>query len=305
MDVHVRDLRYFIAVAEELSFTKAANERLFVSQPALSKQIRQLETSLRVRLFDRDRRKVSLTPAGQALLLFATQIIERWDSAQQAVAATAAEQKAALRVGLQTSVGRGLLAAASAGFAARHPTWSLALRQVTWDDPTAGLADASCDVALLWLPLPDPSAYAWEVMATEARWVAMPAGHRLARRAIVPFAELLDESFLALPSSAGPLRDYWLAMGEREGHPVRVAAEVANTDETFEAIAAGIGVVLLSEVNAAIYQRQGVVSRPVSGLSPSQLVVAWRANDHRPIVRDFVQAAIATRTEPGGPPQLA
>jgi DNA-binding transcriptional LysR family regulator len=99
--------------------------------------------------------------------------------------------------------------------------------------------------------------------------------------------------------SAGPLRDYWLAAGEREGHPVRVTAEVANADETFEAVAAGIGMVLLSEVNAAIYQRQGVVSRPVSGLSPSQLVVAWRANDHRPVVRDFAQAVTAARTESG------
>jgi DNA-binding transcriptional LysR family regulator len=154
----------------------------------------------------------------------------------------------------------------------------------------------------LWLPLPDPGAYAWEVLATEARWVAMPAGHRLAGREIVPFAELFDEGFLALPASAGPLRDYWLATSEREGHPVRVAAEVANADETFEAVAAGIGIVLLSEINAAIYQRQGVVSRPVSGLSPSQLVVAWRASDHRPVVRDFAQAAIATRAEPGEAP---
>jgi DNA-binding transcriptional LysR family regulator len=72
MDVHVRDLGYFVAVAEELSLTKAATDRLFVSQPALSKQIRQLEATLRVRLLDRDHRTVSLTPAGMASLPFAT-----------------------------------------------------------------------------------------------------------------------------------------------------------------------------------------------------------------------------------------
>jgi DNA-binding transcriptional LysR family regulator len=92
---------------------------------------------------------------------------------------------------------------------------------------------------------------------------------------------------------ARPLRDCRLATNERGGYPVRVAAEVGNADETLEAVAAGIGVFLLSEINAGIYQRQEAASWPVSGLSPSELVVAQRANDHRPVVRDFAEAAIA------------
>jgi DNA-binding transcriptional LysR family regulator len=91
MDVHLRDLRYFVAVAEELHFTRAA-ERLFVSQPALSKQIRQLERDLRVMLLQRDHRTVSLTPAGAALLPTAQALLRDWEAAQHAIAAVRAAE---------------------------------------------------------------------------------------------------------------------------------------------------------------------------------------------------------------------
>lgn len=115
-------------------------------------------------------------------------------------------------------------------------------------------------------------------------------GHRLAGCPEVDFADLLDEPFLALPASAGPVRDYWLATDQRQGRPVRVGAEVRNADETFEALGNCLGVVLLSQGNAAIYCRDDVVSRPVRGLTPSELAVAWRTDDHHAVIRDFVDA---------------
>jgi DNA-binding transcriptional LysR family regulator len=289
MDVHVRDLRYFVAVAEELSFTRAA-ERLFVSQPALSKQLRQLEGALGFRLLRRDHRSVELTAAGAALLPPARALVEDWEQARRAAAAAAASEAATLRVGLSTSVGRGLLPRVTERFAMGHPAWKLALRQVPWSDPTAGLADGSSDVALVWLPVPNPDAFGWVVIATEPRWVALPQTHPLVGRDEVDFAELLDEPFLALPASAGPLRDYWLALDHRGDRPARIAAEVRNADETFEAIANGIGLALLAAGNAAIYQRPGIAVRPVRGLSPSHLAVVWRADDDRVVVRHFAEA---------------
>lgn len=116
------------------------------------------------------------------------------------------------------------------------------------------------------------------------------AKHRLASLPEIDFADLLDEPFLALPASAGPLRDYWLATDHRGGRPVRVAMEVRNADETFEAIGNCAGIVLLSEGNAAIYHREGVTARPVRGLSPSELAVTWRTGDHRAVIRDFLDA---------------
>lgn len=289
MDVHVRDLRYFVAVAEDLSFTRAA-ERLFISQPAMSKQIRHLERGMRTDLFRRDHRSVELTAAGEALLPLARELVERWDQAQRTTAEAAASDATVLRVGFSTSVGRGVLPAATERFNKHRPGWKVELRQVSWDDPTGGLSDGSTDVAFIWLPIPNPEAFEWVVLSSEPRWVALPEGHPLADRAEVEFTDLLDEPFLALPRSAGPLRDYWLAMDHRGGRPARIAAEVRTADETFEAIANGIGIALLSAGNAAIYERPGIVTRAVRGIGPSELAVVWRADDDRGVVREFVAA---------------
>src|SRR5262250_2789170 len=107
MDVHLRDPRYFVAVADELSFTRAA-ERLHLSQPALSKQIAGLEATLRARLLRRDRRQVSLTAAGAALRETAQRLLADWDAAAAAVAGAAAAETKVLRVGTLTALGRAL-----------------------------------------------------------------------------------------------------------------------------------------------------------------------------------------------------
>jgi DNA-binding transcriptional LysR family regulator len=289
MDVHLRELRYFVAVAEELHFTRAA-QRLYVSQPALSRQIRALEGQLGVALFERDRRSVALTEAGAALLPLAQELLETWHEAELAVAERAATAAAVLRVGFLTRVGRGLLPAVQAALAASHPSWQLQLRHADWQDPTGGLADGASDVAIVWLPLPDADAFAHHVVATEPRWVAMSAAHPLAVRDALAFHELLDEPFLALPAAAGVARDFWLAVEERGGRPVRVAAEVASADETFEALLTERAVVLLASGNAELYDRPGIVARPVTGVGPCRLAVAWRADDGRAIVREFVEA---------------
>ncbi len=220
MDVHGRDLRYFAAVAEELHFTRAA-ERLYVSQPALSKQIRMLEKQVGAALFERDRREVRLSPVGAALLrMLSAAILAEWEEAQTAVARAVADQAAGLVVGMSTSPGRGgVLPAIRSRFTAARPDARLRLRQVSWHDPSAGLADGTCDVAFVWLPLPDPDRYRWVVVAEEPRLVALPDTHPLAEAESVDFTDLLDEPFLALPDSAGPLRDYWLATEARGGRP--------------------------------------------------------------------------------------
>jgi DNA-binding transcriptional LysR family regulator len=294
-DVHLRDLRYFLAVAEELHFTRAA-ERLYVSQPALSKQVRALERQLGVELFRRDRHGVALTEAGAALLPHARRVLDDW--AQAAVALSA--RRSTLVVGMSTSPGRGgLLPAIRSRFTAAHPDAELRVRQMSWDDPTAGLADEEADVAFVWLPLPDADRYAWTVVAEEPRLVALPETHPLAARAELDFTDLADEPFLALPESAGPLRDYWLALDEHPGRAVRVGAEIAGTEETYEALVAGLGICLVAAGNAPLITLGGVVTRPVRGVSPSRYVLAWRKGDRGPLVRGYAEACAAVRLNIG------
>src|SRR3954452_8651758 len=233
-DVHVRDLRYFVAVAEELHFTRAA-ERLYVSQPALSKQIRALERQLGVELLRRDRHGVALTAAGTALLPHARRVLQTWAGGAAAVEEARAAERTTLVVGMSTSPGRGgLLPAIRSRFTQAHPEAAVRLRQVSLEDPTQGLADGGADVSFVWLPLPDQDRYAWTVVAEEPRLVALPESHPLAARPEIDFTDLAGEPFLALPETAGPLRDYWLALDERTGGPPRIGAEIASTEETYE-----------------------------------------------------------------------
>jgi DNA-binding transcriptional LysR family regulator len=290
MDVHGRDLRYFVAVAEDLHFTHAA-ERLFISQPALSKQIRMLERQLGAPLFDRSREGVRLTPVGEALLPHARLVLAAWDRGWAEAERAKSKQRATLVAGMSTSPGRGgLLPAIRSRFTVLHPDATVQLRQVGWDDPTAGLADGTVDVAFVWLPLPDPGRYQWIVVAEEQRLVAMPDSHPLASRDVIDFADLLDEPFLALPRGAGPLRDYWLAVDARGGRAPRIGAEIASTDETYEALVDGRGICLLAAGNAPLITLGGVTARPVYGISPSQLALAWRVGDTRPLVLDYAHA---------------
>lgn len=288
MNVHGRDLGYFVAVAEELHFGRAA-ERLFVSQPALSKQIRMLERQLGAPLFERDRRSVALTPVGEALLPHARKVLSDWEIGKRAMDEAKAAQTATLSVGMSTSPGRGLLPAIRSRFIARFPHAQIKLRQVGWTDPSVGLADGSTDIAFLWLPTPGP--YDWVVVAREPRCIALPATHRFADRELIDFADLLDEPFLALPESAGEGREFWLAIADRGGRPPVIGGEITSAEETYEAVAAGEGIALLAEGNAPLVARGNVVVRPVRGVAPTELAVVCRRDDNRPLVRGYLDAA--------------
>lgn len=286
VDVHLRDLRALLAVAEERSVTRAA-QRLFLAQPALSKQLRALGRQLGVPLLERLPRGVALTEAGRALLEPARDAVQAWDRGLAAVRAVATA--ASVVIGMQTAVGRDLQRRSLARFRELAPGVVPSLRLVGWQDPTAGLADASSDVAFVWLPVPLDDVDLLPV-ATEQRWVALPDGHRLAGSATVAFSDLLDEPFVALPDAAGPLRDHWLAVEDRGSRAPVVGAVAETADAAFEAVASGLGIALVAAGNAPLYARPGTVCRPVDGLAPAVLALAWRRSDRRPVVAAFVRA---------------
>ncbi|MFI5801723.1 LysR family transcriptional regulator [Streptomyces sp. NPDC051561] len=304
VDVDTRLLRYFVAVAEEGTLTRAA-VRLYVSQPALTKQIRQLESLVGELLFTRSRAGMELTEAGRVLASRAPGLLGEWDGALRETRGAAGRAAKVLRVGFLASAANEATEGIFAEFARLRPGWRVEMRQASWSDPTAGLAGGEAEVALLRLPFPGREALRVAELFAEPRWVALPAGHRLAGSEVIPFRDLWDEPFVAAPPETGGWQDHWLAAGEREGRPVRIGAVTDQPDEWLSAIANGYGIALAPESAARYYARPGIVYRPVSGVSPTRVGVAWvPAADDDPVVRDFVQCCLEgdfVRCCPEGP----
>ncbi|WP_225094832.1 LysR family transcriptional regulator [Streptomyces sp. CoH27] len=298
MDIDTRLLRSFLAVAEEGSLTRAT-ERVFVSQPALTKQVRQLESQLGVRLFDRSRTGMALTDAGRELADRVPELLASWDEALRTTRAAGRRSARVLRVGFVASAANEATQEIVAEFARRRPGWRAELRQAAWTNPSAGLADGEVDAALLRLPFPGQGALRVEVLFSEARWVALPSGHPLAGRSEIAFRELWDEPFVAAPAQTGAWRDHWLAADERAGRPVRIGAVTEQPDDWLSAIASGYGIALAPESAARFYARPGVVYRPVTGVGPTWVGVAWaRADDRNPVVQDFVRCCLDLARSP-------
>ncbi|MFN6572635.1 LysR substrate-binding domain-containing protein [Dendronalium sp. ChiSLP03b] len=291
MDADLRLLRYFVAVAEELNFTRAA-ERLYISQPALSKQIRQLERELGIELLRRNSRDVKLTAAGAALLPLAQQLLQDWQFTLLAVREVAASQMQTLRVGFISSIGSELTKSILTRFQALRQGWKVTIRFFELSDPTAGLLSGNTDVALLRLPVPKQEKLSTEILLVEPRWVALSCDHPLAQREVLQMADLINEPFITVPAETGIWRDHWLATDERGGHPIIIGAEVNNTNEAMEAVINGQGVALVSESTTKAYTLSGQTFRPVKDVSPSVLAVAWRRDSLNSVVQDFVQACV-------------
>lgn len=297
MDVDTRLLRYFVAVAEEGTLTRAA-ERLYVSQPALTKQIRQLETALGVRLFTRSRTGMVPTEAGRLLAERAPALLADWDRVLRGTRSADRQASRLLRVGFLASAANEATPHIIAEFTRRRPGWRVDMRQAPWSNPSAGLLDGDVDVALVRLPFPGQDALRITPLFSEPRWVALPEGHPLAGREVIAFQELWDEPFVAAAPETGAWRDEWLAAGERDGRPVRIGAVTDLPDDWLSAIANGAGIALAPASAARFYARPGIVYRPVSGVSDTRVGVAWApTDDANPVVRDFVRCC-ADRTWP-------
>lgn len=278
---HLRDLRYFVAVAEELHFTKAA-QRLHIAQPTLSRQIRQLERQLGVVLFDRNQRSVALTVAGKDLLEGAMVILDQWDRTSSGLQAAGE----VLRVGAQATIDVGLI-----GDLERNSETRLAPYPAGLGDPSGGLASHKADLALIWLPPADSDRYRWRVLRTQPRWVLLSERHRFAESETVSFADIAADPFIALPVEAGPARDYWLGGDVRDAKRATVGAEAATVEERLELVGLERGLLLLPEGSVPLYRWPGIVAKPVSDLPPCELAIAWRHDDDRPDVLDFAAAA--------------
>lgn len=290
--IELRHLRYFVAVAEELNFSRAA-ERLHVAQPALSAQIRALEAQLGCKLFVRTTRKVALTPHGRLLLEEASEILRRTDAAVAKLAAAARGERGILRIGFAAhgagEIGMEILRR----FGEEFPGVETELVSAsTLEELQRAVVDHSTDVAFAWLPLVYGELDAVTVR-TEPKFVAMHPAHPLAHKNAVNANELASEPIVGPWEYMPPeLVSAWFEpfrpAGRQAGDPVAM-----SVDESLAFAARGIALYCVPESASRFYARPDVVFRPIRGVEPARVGVAWRRDSSSPAVASFVEVAKA------------
>ena len=285
----LRALRYFVAVAEELHFGRAA-ARLHISQPSLSVGVRKLEHSLGARLFERTSRHVELTAVGAVLLEEARRLLV---GADRLVAVTREASRGiygTLVVGFQGNAAAELTPKILTAYQTRHPKVQVDMRSHDFADPYVGLANGSVDVAFVRPPLLVQSWLSIETLFVEPRLLVTSSDSPLAGRRRVSVEEVVDEAFVGR-RAPDYWRDFWLAVDSRGEHEVKLGADVGSVDECFEAILAGRGMAFTQASTQRFYDRPGLAFIPVEGLPPSTLAIAWRNDMDAPPVDDFVETA--------------
>jgi DNA-binding transcriptional LysR family regulator len=210
MTVDLRLLRALLMVAEERHLTRAAS-RLYVSQPALTKQIRALEEITGLELFQRTRAGMEPTAAGEVLARHVPDILRGWHTALEEATAAAAQAEKTLRVGFIGQPANEYTQPIVDAFCESQPGWRVVMRENPWTDPSAGMAGREVDVAFVRLPFPGQENFGVLPLFCEPRWVMLPADHPLARLDEVKLGQLAKEPFIALPEQSRGWRRYWLA----------------------------------------------------------------------------------------------
>jgi DNA-binding transcriptional LysR family regulator len=289
MDLDLRQLRYFLVVAEELHFTRAA-ERLFIAQPALSKAIRRLEEAVGVPLFARTTREVRLTAAGEAFAQHARRAVKEIGRGREVAVSASRGEAGRLTVGMVAGAASRFTATFVRAHRDRFPQVTVRVKQADFRDSSAGLHSGRSDVAVVCLPITDGGLHTW-VLHEETRAVLLPEGHPLSGRAQVGIADLVDEVWVQPPGNDPVWRDYWLAVEHRDGVPPRSGPQVDSVDELLKAVAAGQGIGLTYVSVQDFSSRPGLVVRPVRDISPYRLALAWRSDSEDLLVRAFLATA--------------
>ena len=290
--MQLRRLRYFVAVAEESSFNRAA-QRLHISQPPLSNQIKQLERDLGVRLFERTNRGVRMTEAGALLLEEARRIFVQLDQTVRAVQRVGHGQVGRLTLGFVPSSSNEALPPILRAFRERFPGVELFLREMRPDRVVQQLHDRQIDVGFLYLPLEDPS-LDFECITREPLVLALPEAHPLALEAQVELRALAEEPFVLparyqkMPGLYGQVTDACCQAGFT---PIAVQKDVWLMQTIVGLVAGSIGVALVPSSLQNI-PRRGVVYKPVYGLSPTvELGMIWRHDAPSMVLTSFLEAA--------------
>ena len=286
--MELRQLRYFVAVAEELHFGHAAR-RLRIAQPALSRQIQALEKELMVQLLFRNRRRVQITPAGQVFLDRARLILARIEDAVLAAQRASGGVSGSLNLGFVGSATYDVLPSVLRAFRQAAPHVELTLSEMTVHVQLEALTEKRIDIGLLRLPA-KTEGLVFRTISREPLYVALPSSHRLAQLPVLRLSSLAEESFVLYPDYPQPSwTEFVIGLCQQAGfHPV-IAQRTVEIQTTLSLVAAGIGVSIVPECVGNITRKNVVFRRLMGVRARTELLVAYREHDPSPVVQTFLK----------------
>ena len=285
-DLDLRLVRYFTVVAEHLNFARAAEE-LRVAQPSLSRQIQRLEDDLGVRLLERSTQGSRLTAAGAAFLPQAQKLLS---TARQARAvARAAAPPRTITIGYVEDL---VVTPAVRDLRRRHPDAHVRIRHLDEDEARA-LPDGRVDALVVRAPLSIPDDdLRITVLYDEPRMLLVSASHRLAGKEAVTAADFADEPLVACAGMAARWTGFWRLEPRPDGSPAPLGPTLVETfEDKLEAVADGLATALVPANDRRITLRDDLVTVPIEGIEPLQVVAAVRLRDANPLVAAFLDSA--------------
>jgi DNA-binding transcriptional LysR family regulator len=287
--MELRHLRYFVAVADELHFTRAA-ERLKMSQPPLSRQIQELEEEIGVSLLVRKNRRVELTSAGKAYVRQAKRILAQVEAAKHEAAAVALGRVGLLRLGHGTHLPEGYLSRVLAAFHEEAPQIALDLLESPTPRILKALRQKSIDVGFVIAP-PITRGLVVKPLFSDRLVLALPDGHRYATALLTDLGQLAHENFVLCRRYEDPgYRELVEGICRDAGFSPRVLQAVEQKQTMLELVARGLGVSILQE--SAARRSAGVRYRPLPGpVSSVATAVVWREDAHSEAIAPLVTHA--------------
>jgi DNA-binding transcriptional LysR family regulator len=289
--MELRHLRYFVVIADELHFGRAA-ARLHITQPSLSIQIRDLERAVGVTLLQRTNRRVELTEAGRAFLEGARLALAQVETAVQDARRAHRGEIGQLTLGFVGSAAYDVLPRLLRAFRAAYPDVALRLGSMTTKEQLAALAERRIDLGLLRLPVKDAT-LAWRTVAREPLMVVLPITHPLATQARVPLRALAGEPFILYPRADSPaIRDTIIALCHQAGFSPNIVQETGEMQTIVGLVAGGIGIALVIAPEG--YRGTGdVVFKALAedNIPTWEMALAWRLDSEAsPVIRACLTA---------------
>jgi DNA-binding transcriptional LysR family regulator len=287
--MELRHLRYFVAVAEALSFTKAA-EKLRLAQPSLTRQVRNLEDEIGVKLLDRSNNRVALTDAGSLFLFDSKKLLAMCDESIAAAQRMNRGGSSALNIGYVANIHYGLLPATLGAFRKLCPGVALNLFDMTSAEQFLALDGRKIDLGFVGLaPGLSGQHLLSECVAHDTMLVALPARHALAKKARITLADLAPQFFIGMSEKTHPgAREWLIETCQSAGFAGRILQEADNEPIVMQFVADGLGVALLPEQITGL-PHEGVVFHPLSPPLRRESTIAWRADNPSKPLKDYIQ----------------